>query len=166
MKRWASALLGIACLAGCAHYQLGSTLPPDIKSVYIPVFQNKTGEPDVERETTRAAIQEFQNDGTLRVAPEERADLLLEVTVVEYQMKPIRYERTRTTTAEEFRMRLVADIVARRASDGTVFIARKGLEGDTTFPIATDMRSAKLEALPDAAADLAHEIVEALVEAW
>ena len=46
-------------LGGCV-YQLGSSLPPNLKTVYVPTFVNKCGEPQVENETTQATIQEFQ----------------------------------------------------------------------------------------------------------
>ncbi|MDA0321772.1 MAG: LptE family protein [Verrucomicrobia bacterium] len=166
MKSW-PVLLGIAlCLGGCASYQLGSTLPKDIQSVYIPVFTNETDEPGVESETTLAAIREFQNDGALRVTTEDSADLILTVTVREFQLKPLRYKREQATTAEEYRLTLVADIVATRTSDGSVLAERTHLEGDAEFTLASDMRAAKRDALPVAAKDLAHKIVEAVVESW
>ena len=54
-------------LTGCASYQLGSMLPNDIKTVYVPTFINKTGEPMIESEATQAAIRELQKDGSLKV---------------------------------------------------------------------------------------------------
>ena len=31
--------------AGCANYRLGSTLPPDVRTVYMPTCLNQTDEP-------------------------------------------------------------------------------------------------------------------------
>jgi hypothetical protein len=166
MKRWPVLLVIALCAGGCATYKVGSTLPDGVQSVYIPVFINETDEPGVESEATRAAIQEFQNDGTLRVTTEDAADLVLTVTIKEFKLKPLQYKRDRTTTAEEYRLTLVADVVATRTSNRSVLSERTHLEGDAEFTLATDMRAAKRDALPDAAEDLAHKIVEAVVEAW
>ena len=66
----ATGVLVLTQPCGCVGlgYRLGSSLPPDIRSVYVPVFVNRTGEPRVETEATRAAKQEFQRDGTLHLA--------------------------------------------------------------------------------------------------
>jgi hypothetical protein len=116
----------LVMLQGCVGYRLGSTLPKDIRTVYVPTFVNATGEPQVEAETTAAAIREFQKDGTLRIAADERsADLVLSVTLTQSKV-----------------------------------------QGDTTFTLSGGIASSKKEALPDAAEDLAHSIVSAVVEAW
>ena len=53
---------------GCAGYQLGSMLPPDIKTVHVPNFTNKTQEPFIVTETTKAVLEELQLDGSLELA--------------------------------------------------------------------------------------------------
>ena len=61
----------ISLLCGCAGYRLGTLLPPEIKTIHVPTFVNKTREPALEAETTGAAISEFQKDGTLRITDSE-----------------------------------------------------------------------------------------------
>ena len=51
-------------LTGCTGYRLGSMLPPEIKTVYVPTFANQTTEPLLEMEATDAVIVEFQQDGS------------------------------------------------------------------------------------------------------
>ncbi|MBN1558455.1 MAG: hypothetical protein JW951_09965 [Lentisphaerae bacterium] len=151
--------------SGCVGYQLGSTLPPGIQSVYIATFVNETGEPRVEIEATRAAIQEFQKDGTLRVTGKNAADTLLTVTLVEYELQPLRYEEARRRTTEEYRLLLTADIVFERAATGEVLVSRR-VRGETDFQFGGDLSSAKRANLPAASRDLAHDIVEAVTEYW
>ena len=45
----------LTVLCGCVGYRLGSTLPPGIRTIYVPTFKNESGEPQVESETSRAA---------------------------------------------------------------------------------------------------------------
>jgi hypothetical protein len=160
-----AALVALAVAGGCVGYQLGSTLPPGIESVYVPTFVNETGEPFVEVETTRATIQRFQTDGTLRVRDRAVADAILNVTVVEYTLQPLRYERDNNRTTDEYRVTLTAEISFSRAKDGEVLIARR-VKGDADFRPSGDLSSAKRAVLPQAARDLAQDIVESVVEYW
>ncbi len=152
-------------LTGCVGYRLGSSLPPDVSSVHVPTFVNDTNEPLLESDTTRAAIQEFQRDGTLRVLDKDAADLLLEVSLVEFTLEPLRFDRDQSKTAEEYRMRIKADILLTRRKTGEVMTQRR-VAGETFFDFSGDLGTSKRTALPLAAADLAHDIVESVVEYW
>lgn len=163
----ASALaLLILPLGGCGVYRLGSTLPPNVKTICLPTFINKCGEPQVENETTQAAIQEFQKDGTLRVvqAPGD-ADLVMDVTLSQYKLEPLRYEKDQPKTTKEYRLRIVADIVVRKAKVQEPLVKRS-VAGEATFIVVGDLTTSKHSALPAAARDLAHRIVESVTEAW
>lgn len=165
-------LRGLACVAavfslsGCAGYQLGSMLPPDIKTVHVPTFVNKTQEPLLEVATTRAAIQEFQRDGSLKVASADQADALLKVTLREYRIEPVAYTKEQKTTAKEYRIVLRASILLTRRADDSVVVESPEVIGEAVFPVAGDLSSSKLIGLPRAAEDLAHNIVEKVVEVW
>lgn len=152
--------------SGCAGYRLGSMLPADIKTVYVPTFVNKTREPLIEVQTTQKAIQEFQRDGSLKVASRETADAILEVTILDYDTVPVRYDSDRRSTAETYRLWLTAQVVMKRTKDGTVIAENARIRGQTVFEVFGDLTSSKTRALPLAAEDLAHNIVETVVEVW
>lgn len=162
-------LLGAALavtLTGCAGYQLGSMLPPDIKTVFVPTFVNKTQEPLIEVDTTQAAIEEFQRDGSLRVVNEDQADSILEVTLREYRIEPVSYRAEQKTTAKEYRITIHASVLLKRRGTDAVIAQNPRVKGEAVFPFSGDLTSSKLTGLPDAADDLAHNIVEQVVEAW
>jgi hypothetical protein len=152
-------------LAGCAGYQLGSTLPPDIRTVHVMPFANQSGEPLLENETMRAAVAEFQKDGTLRVVDSTAADLLVEVTLTECKLEPVRYNKDSARTAQEYRLWIRGEIRVKRQPAGTVMFSGR-VEGESTFDFAGDLASAKTRAIPVASRDLAHDIVENVVEYW
>ena len=158
--------LSIALLPGCAGYRLGSMLPDDVKSVYIPTFVNKSKEPLLEVETTSAAVEEFQKDGSLEVTTEEAADSVLKVQLLEFALQPVAYRRDVKTATEEYRLTIFASVSLTRKSDGSVIAQHPRVKGEATFELAGDMSSAKLRAIPTAAQDLAHSIVEKVVESW
>jgi len=162
-----SLLMLAALLTGCASYQLGSMLPDDIKTVYVPTFVNKTSEPMIEMEATQAAIRELQKDGSLKVVgtPEE-ADTLLTVTITDYRLTPLKFERDMNTTADQYRLTLTAQVVLTRRTTDKVVSENPRTQGEADFPIAGDFTTSKRQGLPSAAQDLAHNIVETIVETW
>lgn len=159
--------LALAVLSpGCIGYKLGNNLPPGIRSVAVPVFVNETGEPALETLTTSATIQEFQKDGSLKVADRATADTVVEVTLKKYTLTPLRYRSERTTTAKEYRLTLVASVVWKKLPGQEVLARSDKVEGYKDFEALVDLPSARRDALPDAADDLAHRIVRTVVEYW
>ena len=155
----------LAVAAGCAGYRLGSTLPPGVSSVFVPVVINDTGEPGLETTATSAAIEEIQLDGSLKVAAKEKADSILEIRLKRYTLSPLRYSKDQTTTAIEYRLTLIANVILRSASTGQI-IYSDTVSGYTTFDALTDLPSARRDALPAAAKDLAHRVVRSVTEYW
>ena len=157
--------LVVAALTGGCAYRLGSTLPPGIRTVHVANFVNRSAEPQLEVETARAVIREFQKDGTLRVESSARADLQLQVTLERFTLEPLRYDSDQAKTTSEYRLRITARMRLKRSSSGEQMLD-KVVQGETTLEPGTDLTSAKLGAIPAAATDLAHDIVESVVEYW
>jgi len=159
------AILGLVVTSGCMGYRLGSSLPPGIDVVHIPVFTNETDEPALEVVTTQAAIAEFQRDGTLAIGDPDRADVRLQVRLTGFSLNPVRYDRDAATTAEEYRMTILADMQLIEIRTGDVLVNRR-ISGERDFALAGDLSSAKRTHLPAAARDLAARIVRASIEFW
>ncbi|MEI6807183.1 MAG: LptE family protein [bacterium] len=153
-------------LTGCFGYQLGTSLPPNITSVYVRPFDNRSGEPDVETAVTSATVREFQKDGSLRMANAEEADVIVEASVTRVTLEPLRYSKDRATETTEFRLLITANVALKDRKTGKVLSTHPGLTGKNTFVPAGDLSSAKRLAIPTAAQDLAHRVVAAVVEAW
>ena len=163
-----TAVLGmLAAVSGCTAfgYRLGSSLPADIHTVHVPTFINRTAEPLLETEATQAVIRELQKNGSLGVETPERADAVLNVTLTQVRLEPVRYERDNRRTAEEYRILIHADIAFSRAKTGAVLVERT-VHGEKTFEPGGDLASSKRAVLPSATDDLAHQIVKAVVEFW
>ncbi len=162
-----SGILGLLLLTGgCAGYHLGNTLPPGITSITIPVFINETREPGLETVVTAGTIQEFQKDGSLKVVQKEQANCLLEVKIRKYETEPLRYRRDKAVTANEYRLKLTADVVLKKLPGKEVLVTTTDVIGFTTFAALSDLPSARRAALPKAAADLGQRIVKTVVEYW
>lgn len=170
LQSWAILLTGIliwsAVGCGCVGYRLGSMLPPDIKTVYVPTFVNRSSEPLLEVQTTAATISEIQRDGSLRISDEAHSDATLTVRLISYNLQPIAYNDTRTTSAENYRAVLTASFVLTDNRDGKVLAQSGKVIGESLFALSGDLSSSKRRVLPDVSKDLAETIVARMVEAW
>jgi len=157
-------------LSGCTQmgYNLGSMLPPEVKTVHVPTVLNNTEEPTVEIEVTRAVIEALQLDGSLKIASRRDADSVLTIVLTDYRIVPVAFRRTgvSSTTTQEYRIFLTASMVLIRTSDGSVVAESPRVRGDAIFEFQGDLTSSKRVGLPFAADDLSKDIVERVVEYW
>jgi Lipopolysaccharide-assembly len=151
---------------GCAGYRLGSMLPKELSSVHVPVFKNNTAEPFIETVLTNAVRDEIQKDASLSLENEAEADTELLITINSYTLLPLAYDRENRTQASEYRVLLETSVVLRNRRTGEVVVSYPRVRGDATFDFSGDLTNAKRQALPAVADDLAHQIVERVVEAW
>lgn len=160
------ALFAVAISSGCAGYRLGSMLPPDIKTVYVPSFKNETSEPLIETECHRAVIEELQRDGSLKIADEETADAILRVRIRDYRLEPVVFDPQNRSNVRQYRIKLTASMMMTRRETDQVIVERPAVRGEGVFNVTGDLSSSKLLGLPAASADLARNIVQQMVEAW
>lgn len=159
-----TALLLLA--AGCIRYQLGTMLPDDIRTVYMPTCVNKTLEPRIEQDVTRAILAQIQMDGSLKIASADTADTILEVSLNNFWLDPVAYASGAASTVNEYRMNIQASFVLRRRKDNSVVIEAPSILGWYEFEFAGDMTSSKAVALRPTAEDLGRRIVTRIVQYW
>lgn len=109
-------------LTGCGYHLQGkgSNLPPDIQSVAIPIFGNRTLQTGVESEVTRALVERFTSAQRLAVEDRSSADALLTGTVLSFVNLPIAVTSgTQVTTG--YRAVLTVEMILKRQRDGKVF---------------------------------------------
>jgi hypothetical protein len=159
-------LVLVAVLPGCAGYRLGSMLPPGIRSVSVPIAENRTSEPMIENEITRAIIAEIQRDGSLRLLPSNEADAELRVTIRHHEMTPITFRTDTRSEPDEYRLRVEAEFQLVRTGSDEIIAEHPAAVGESTVRLAGNFGFAKQVALPEAARDLARDIVRKLVEYW
>ncbi|MBN2301551.1 MAG: LptE family protein [Lentisphaerae bacterium] len=160
-------ILLLACVlsGGCLGYRLGTSLPPGIKTLHVPMFANRSDQPQIESEITGAVIREFQKDGTLKIVGKEDADAVLSATITKYELLPVSYDSEDRKRINEYRLCITAEIAFTDRSTGKPLLRRK-LVGENYLQVQGDITAAKSQALPSAAADMAHNIVECVVDYW
>lgn len=166
MNRWTwICVAALLSAGGCTGYRLGTTLPAELRSVFVPTFSNQSNEPQVEIVSTQETIREFQRDGTMTILEERQAATMVRGTIISYELVPIRYDRDDAKSVEQYRIILTARIEFLRSGTNEVLMDTT-VQGDTTFPVAGDLPSAKRAALPDAANSLARRVVSTVISCW
>ena len=133
-------------VAGCG-YSTTSRTAKDIKTIYIPFFENKTAEPNLEISVTERIIQNLVADNTLKVVPENAADAVLDGQITDFKNQPFSFNQS--LNAEEYHVviTVVATLFNRRTNepiwekrnfvgDGSYFL--ETVEGGRTFSDAVD----------------------------
>jgi hypothetical protein len=176
MKKFFSILTAASLVAGCG-YTTQSMLPENLKTVHVKPVKNgidlsqeisdktpfRVYRPGIEVEMTNAIINRFIFDGTLKPATEDRADALLDVTLVDYRRDALRF--TEGDDIQEYRLNVVIDAAMTQKSDGKTLWSRR-INGDTTFFLFGPRAITEDEAAQRAVEDAARRVIEATIEYW
>ena len=142
-----SALLPIASAAlflfsGCGYHTLGAAthLPPEIKTLAVPVFATRTDASGTEQALTEAVIREFASRTSFRVTPNsgEDADAVLHGTILKQTTAPLTYNSA-TQQSSSFIITIVASVTL-TAHDGRVlyenknYVFREQYQSTTNLP--------------------------------
>lgn len=116
--------------AGCG-YSIHSSLEEGYQTIFVSAFQNQSREYDLQAPLTNAIIRKFINDGRLRVVARERADLLLEGVILDYQLKGLSFDSDDDVT--QFLGAITAGVRLTDRKSGEILWQAPGMTGETTF---------------------------------
>lgn len=160
-------LLILSPLPGCGAYRLGTTLPPELKTVFVPTFKNTTNETGIETGITNAVIYRFQVDGNLRVTSQKEADTKLIGEIIGWDRRVLGYRGQDDKEVEEYRLYITTRIKFINLRTGAVLLPSRKVKGKVDFYIdVSPLPVAEAEARPSAYRDLAKNVVDAVVSFW
>jgi hypothetical protein len=168
VKNWSATLLLGMFLSGCAGYHLGPAKPSylrDVHTIAVPVFKNTTLIPQIEVLVSDTVIKQFQQDGTYRIANEDRADAVLKADIISAARAPARSLRGNVLATTEFNLvlRVRYTLVGK---DGRPLAGPAEAAGTTSFFVGSDVVADERQALPLAAEEMANHLVSQLSEGW
>jgi len=163
MRRRALLLLLLAA-TGCG-YSLRGGLPPHIKTIGIPVFVNKTGEPAVEDFMTRAVVDAFVTSGQLKVVAPKDADAILEGEVVGYRIESLSFDPR--ANVREYRLLVTLNLRFRDVRSNVLLWRQEGLQEKADFRVPSQVAvtvSREEAAVRRAAVDIGRSIVNLAID--
>lgn len=156
---------------GCGYHTLrtASHLPPDVKSLSIPYFANRTVANGTDRVMTDAVIREFMARTRFRVTPSDEpdADAVLRGSILQEIVRPLTYNTT-TQQSSSFLVTVVASVTL-TGHDGKVlyrnnnYVFRQQYVSTTDLPLFLEENPAAVERL---ARDFARQLVADVLESF
>ncbi|HOE67345.1 MAG TPA: LptE family protein [Candidatus Hydrogenedentes bacterium] len=119
-----------AGMTGCG-YTTQSSLLPKYQTIYVSAFKNHSKEYDLAAPLTNAVIRKFTNDGRLRVAPYETADLVLEGVVLKYALRGLTYDKKDNVT--QYICVITGGVRVSERQTGKVLWEAKDVTGETSY---------------------------------
>ena len=166
MRAIAASAVLVAALAGAGcGYSLRGNLPEHIKTVAVPIFQNRTPVPAVENFLTNAVVRAFSTNGRLRVTSADRADSILEGEITNYYLQSIAYDAA--ANIRQFRLTVTLNLRFRDVRRNEVLFQRTGYSDRADFAVpgtVAETITASEGALQQAATDIARSVVSFAVE--
>jgi len=165
MRTWLFSGLLTLALCGCAGYRLGPTggQVSGARSIQVVPFVNKTLEPRLGESVTSSLRKEVQRDGTFRLNTRDEGDIIISGTLLNYDRASLSYQPTDVITPRDYRLGVVAQVVARERGTGRVILDQK-VEGHSSVRVGADLASLERQTLPLIAEDLARKIITLLAD--
>jgi outer membrane lipopolysaccharide assembly protein LptE/RlpB len=157
---------------GCG-YHVGEIKPTSMRRVTtlsVRTFKNDTVLPRLEAQTADAVAKQFQQDGTYRIESADRADAILEGTIVSVDRQPMRIVPSNVLQTSEFELVLKVKFRVVDRITGAV-LAQGTAVGRTPFFTESDLVNSDLVTnqnmnYPIAAQRMAQDLVSKVAEGW
>jgi hypothetical protein len=129
-------------VAGCGYsrvgdepsngYQWRSLYREDVKTVAVPIFQNKDYTRGVEFALTKSVINELEAHSPYKVVPRERADTVLEGEITSIKRQTVSKDSV-TDLPQEQLFIVVVDFTWKDLRTGRILVSRQNFEQDSTY---------------------------------
>ncbi len=157
-------LFALLAVAGCGYHTLGAAthMPPDMKTLSVPVFATRTDTYRTETVVTNAVIRELTTRTRLRVTPDEGGDpdAVLHGTILRETVAPLTYNSsTQQSSSYLITLEVAVRLVGR---DGKVLYENKNYVYRQQYQSTADL-PVFLQENPAAMDRLSREFARALV---
>lgn len=166
MRNIAAMLVSLVsiCVSGCGYHTLGAAahLPPNVRTLSIPVFATRTEAYHTEALMTNAVIREFASRTRMRVAPDSGSgsDAVLQGTILSQTVTPLTYN-TSTQQSSSFLITMIVAITL-TDRDGKILYENKNYTFRQQYQSTTNLATFFDES-PAAEERLSREFARALV---
>jgi len=157
-------IVSLAGVSGCGYHAVGAAanLPPDVRTLSVPVFAVSTESYRTETVITNAVIREFATRTRFRVTPDANpdADAVLRGTILKESVTPLTYNAS-TQESSSFLLTMVVSVTL-TGRDGKVLYENKNYVFRQQYQSTTDLPTF-LQENPAALDRLSRDFARALV---
>ena len=156
-------ILPVLAICGCANYRWTSRVPDEIRTVAVPVFENRTMSAELGPIVSQYVLREFQREGTFSIRRSGASSIEVQGSIVKAERHPVSFDRAYGSRADEYRYLVTAEVSIVNKDAGRVLQANRPYTGETTFLVQGDLLTAQRNAAQRIAHDLARQIVDDVV---
>jgi len=156
-------------LSGCG-YTRKTVLPQNIKTIYVETVKNKLDPASIyayqqglEMDITNAVIQRLQQDGTLKVVEQNKADAILKTDLVSLDQEGLRFNSLEGVA--QYRFFIVVRLKL-ETKTGNVIWEEPNFSGDNEYYVTNITSIGEQKAAVDAVHRLAYNIADRITEDW
>jgi hypothetical protein len=153
--------------SSCAGYRLQSGRPAalsHVKSIHVPMFENKTLIPRGEVMATNSVIDAITIDGTYRIATSDKADAVLRGTIDSVSYDQVRSTRLDTLRSEEMANTVTLKWTLYEGANPLKILSSGKAKGSSRFAIDSNLQTARSNALPDALQRASKQVIGRLTD--
>ncbi|MFA7709527.1 MAG: LptE family protein [Candidatus Neomarinimicrobiota bacterium] len=159
----------LLCLGinACWLYSFKGTLPPDIKNIAIPIFEDRTAEFDIQQIVTDKIRLGFIKENLLKLVEEEGAHSVLYGTILSIDDKPLVYTESASTgeAVTEYRVTIKIELEwYDKVNDRSVF--KKQFIGYSEYDPTGATSSTRENALGEALSQITEDIMNTILADW
>lgn len=158
-------LVVAATLESCSYSFSGASVPPHLKTIYITVFQDRSGsgEFNLGDRVTRQLTQKFIDDNTLMVSDRTNANAVLDGSITSLTDAPLTISGGEKVSSRRVTLNvriIYKDLVKKQ----TIFERNFSKYGD--YKVSGDIISARKAAIESAIEDTVEDILLGVVSNW
>lgn len=145
----------------------GSSLPPHIQVLSIPMFTNRTTRFELDLKLTQEVIDEMISRGRVEITDEmDSADAVLIGEILRFRANPIGFGED--ATADRYSISIVAKVVLRDLVQKKVIYSNSSFvyQGEYDVPEGADFDSVETEAIDEMATKFARSLVVSILEGF
>lgn len=142
-------------------------LPPHLKTVAIPVFENGTTEYTIEQDVTDVVIEKFVADNHLRVVDERSADAVIRGKITTYTNAVFGFQAQ--TGAQEYRVTIGMEVTFKDLVKNREVWTEPNLVKSANYyvqDVPGQTAKTELDGRKEAIDKLAEEILSRTVQSW
>jgi len=160
-----AAALAAGLLIGCGstYGWRRSSVPADVRSVYVPTFRNESDVMELGVIASRQILREFQREGTFKIKSEEDAVIEVQGVVKNAKTGVNAYDRRSGSrkSSYEFSADVEVSVIDRRSKK--VLVDNRKFTASTVFTSGGDLATGKRDASGRLMEDLARQVVDCVL---
>ncbi len=149
--------------AGCASYRWTSGVPEELRTVAVPVFENRTSSAELGPIVTQYVLREFQREGTFSIRRSGDSALEVQGSIVKTSREAAAFDRGYGSRASEYRYIVTAEVSLVNKDTGKVLLNNRRYVAETTFLTRGDLLTTQRDAAARIAQEFARQIVDDVV---